>query len=202
MANGEFTKNLIADNTKELIRNYTIDQITVVQICEQAGISRRNFYRYFTDKYDVVNYIYYHDHLIRWITHDNWNIWDYVPEICREIYSDRRFYANALRPTGENSFREYCFKKVFPIVEKDFHETFENDIFPEEMVAEFYIKHVVDMIFDYAIIWLSEDPCIPPDKFSAWLRNMIAIHAKKQYELTSRPSRSETEGPVGPGVED
>lgn len=196
MANGEFTKNLIAQGTKKLMRETTIDKITVVRICEEAGISRRNFYRYFTDKYDVVNYIYFHDHLISWVYHDGWTIWDYFPEICRELYSDRRFYANAFKESENNEFRRYCFEKLYPLIYEDFRETFDNN----EAVAKFYISHICSLCFDYFVIWLSEEPCQPPDEFSAWVRKMVTIHSKRQYELTSRPSRSETEGPKGPGV--
>lgn len=192
LANSEFTKNLIAGSTKELIRETTIDKITVVKICEKAGISRRNFYRYFNDKYDVVNYIYYHDHLIKWVYNDNWTIWDYFPEICRELYSDRKFYANAFK---DNAFRNYCYQKLYPLIYEDFEETFDN-----EETAKFYIRHICDLCFDYFIIWLSRESCTPPDEFAHWVRHMVTVHSQKQYELASRPSRSETEGYYGPGV--
>ncbi len=37
-----------------LLERKPIDQITVTEICEQAGVSKRSFYNYFCDKFDVI----------------------------------------------------------------------------------------------------------------------------------------------------
>ncbi len=54
----ERTKNdiLVAFNT--LIEKKGFDKITVQMIIDEAGIGRATFYRYFKDKYDVMNYNY------------------------------------------------------------------------------------------------------------------------------------------------
>ncbi len=37
-----------------LLEKEPIDQISVVDICAEAGVSKRSFYNYFCDKYDVI----------------------------------------------------------------------------------------------------------------------------------------------------
>ena len=37
-----------------LLEKKPIDQISVVEICEEAGVSKRSFYNYYCDKYDVI----------------------------------------------------------------------------------------------------------------------------------------------------
>ena len=54
MANIDIVKNAVAEGTKDLMRSKTIDNISVNEICEKTGLKRRNFYRYFRDKYEVV----------------------------------------------------------------------------------------------------------------------------------------------------
>lgn len=52
------TRRAIFDAFSELIRKEDFEKITVTQICEQADVGKATFYRYFTDKYDVMNETY------------------------------------------------------------------------------------------------------------------------------------------------
>lgn len=49
------TKEIILHSVVELMHTHTIDSISVQEIAEEAGVSRRTFYNHFTDKYDAVN---------------------------------------------------------------------------------------------------------------------------------------------------
>jgi AcrR family transcriptional regulator len=46
------------DAMDELMREYPIDRLSVSRICEKAEISRATFYRYFTDKFGVVQWLH------------------------------------------------------------------------------------------------------------------------------------------------
>ena len=61
LANNDIIKEAVADGMRELMRHKTIDHISVTEICEECNLNRRTFYRYFQDKYEVVDWIYYHD---------------------------------------------------------------------------------------------------------------------------------------------
>lgn len=50
------TKMRIVASVIELGKINSIDRTTTMQICEAAGVSRQTFYRYFKDKYDVVQW--------------------------------------------------------------------------------------------------------------------------------------------------
>ncbi len=49
------TRRAILDAFNELIRKIEFDKISVTQICKQADVSKATFYRYYKDKYDVMN---------------------------------------------------------------------------------------------------------------------------------------------------
>lgn len=49
----------IVQALSELFEALPIESVTVNGICERAGISKPTFYRYFTDKYDAVNWYHY-----------------------------------------------------------------------------------------------------------------------------------------------
>ena len=52
------TKQAMADSIMRLMLKKSIDQITVNEIVDAAGLTRMTFYRHFKDKYDLVDWIY------------------------------------------------------------------------------------------------------------------------------------------------
>ncbi|MCP0886098.1 TetR/AcrR family transcriptional regulator [Ligilactobacillus sp. WILCCON 0076] len=54
----EKRKNSLANSFQELLRHEPLEKITVEQICQQAGVHRSTFYRYFQDKYDLLRYAF------------------------------------------------------------------------------------------------------------------------------------------------
>ncbi len=47
-------ENRIRDGFIRLLEKKPIEQITVTEICRETGVSKRSFYNYFCDKYDVI----------------------------------------------------------------------------------------------------------------------------------------------------
>lgn len=54
----ERTKQAIVSAFNRLIAKAEIEKITTEKIAAEAGVSKATFYRYFKDKYDVLNYNY------------------------------------------------------------------------------------------------------------------------------------------------
>jgi AcrR family transcriptional regulator len=52
------TENIVS-GFKELIEEKPLSRITVSDICEKAGISRKTFYVHFADKNDLLNHIFF-----------------------------------------------------------------------------------------------------------------------------------------------
>jgi probable dihydroxyacetone kinase regulator len=52
------TKERLAKGIKTLMTNKSLDKITVKEIVDQSELTRQTFYRYFQDKYDLVNWCF------------------------------------------------------------------------------------------------------------------------------------------------
>ena len=52
------TKKVLAESLKELMLRRDFADITVTDLCAAAEVNRRTFYRHFTDKYQLVTWIY------------------------------------------------------------------------------------------------------------------------------------------------
>ncbi|HAZ05014.1 MAG TPA: TetR/AcrR family transcriptional regulator, partial [Acetobacterium sp.] len=48
------TKKIIADSMFSLLKTKSFNKITVDKILSESGVSRSTFYRYFSDKYELM----------------------------------------------------------------------------------------------------------------------------------------------------
>lgn len=53
-----FTKQILANTLKEMVKTKPIDKITVTELVEKCGINRQTFYYHFQDIYDLLAFIY------------------------------------------------------------------------------------------------------------------------------------------------
>lgn len=53
-----FTKQVLADTLKEMVKVKPIDKITVTELVDKCNINRQTFYYHFQDIYDLLGWIY------------------------------------------------------------------------------------------------------------------------------------------------
>ena len=163
----------IAAAMKALLRSNPIEKITTEQILEQSGVSRRSFYRYFKDKYDLLQWIYNYDFCRFVEVRPEKSIWEYYPDILRSLRADPEFYSSAFVYAGQNSFRAFCFEKLFPLIMTDF-----GDIFPDAETARFVIRRYVYAFFDGYIWWLKKKDPMPWEEFEALSKSVTRATAQ------------------------
>lgn len=55
------TKSMIVDAACRVFKRYPFERVTVQKIIDEAGVSRSSFYKYFRDKFDVVEWFCLHN---------------------------------------------------------------------------------------------------------------------------------------------
>lgn len=182
----QLAKRALGSSLKQLMKEKPFDKIRVDDICTDAGVSRRNFYRYFPDKYALLNWIYYMDFVMDNEHYQGWVIWDYFPGICTHLYSDRDFYSNAFKVDGQNSFRDFCYERLYPILHNDLH-----NVFSSEKEEEFYLRRIIYIFFDGFVDWLKSEPCMPPDEYAKKVHRDFARLITALDRISNRPLVSE-----------
>ena len=107
MSDSNITKHALAQALKDLLKTRTLDKVSVGNICEACGMNRKSFYYHFRDKYDLVNWIYYTEFIVRVRDKSYVDGWEMVEDLCDYFYENRKFYQNALRTEGQNSLSDY-----------------------------------------------------------------------------------------------
>ncbi|MBQ1549066.1 MAG: TetR family transcriptional regulator [Clostridia bacterium] len=184
MANSQIMKEAIGAKTKELLGQQTIEKITVSHICEKTGIDRKTFYRYFKDKYEVVEWIYHHDYYEKIGATDDWNMWDYFTETAKRVYAERDWFLNAFLFQGQNSFRDYFVDLYMPIAMNEYRHCFAS----EEM-ARFFISNTLNFAFDAFEKWFRSSPLPSFEEFNKEFKT----GCQNFYSLTSEYARESLE---------
>ena len=112
----ERTERDIISAFNRLLSKNDIEKITTQMIADEAMISRATFYRYFKDKYDVLNRNY-KDLLDRHLNHCS-NYRDLYKELYCFARSEWSDFHRAFHTTGVNSFENYVFRYSRSVVEE------------------------------------------------------------------------------------
>jgi len=170
-------KMATVDAMDALMRETPIDRLSVSRICEQAEISRATFYRYFTDKFSVVQWL--HKYIMAQGANEigrTLSFYDgyYTSEaMILERYYD--FFSNAAKSNDYNAldqfssrFRKEVFERTITMYynrEYTEHMRFlvsatvemETSLFPQWHYGE------IDCSLEEACRWMSE--CVPRELY-------------------------------------
>lgn len=92
----------------DLVRENKIDDITVQMILDKTGTARGTFYKYFSDKYSLMNYVYYHDIKDNYVNHFNADTFVSSSEqIYVKHYEKKDYYKKLFLMTGQNNFFDW-----------------------------------------------------------------------------------------------
>jgi probable dihydroxyacetone kinase regulator len=143
----------LADAIKELMAASSLEKITVTDIVRRAHLTRQTFYRYFRDKYDLVNW--YFDILARQCFYEMG-----VTLTLREglvlkfdfIRREKVFFAQAFRSTDYNSIEQHDYQFILQfyttILERRLHRPLDEDM---RFMLSLYCHGSISMTVEWAV---------------------------------------------------
>lgn len=162
MPDSHITKQALANSLKEIMEEKPFRKITINDLVERCDLSRLTFYYHFKDKYDLMNWIYHTEtaqFINKYYSFDNWT--EGLCALCYYMKENKRFYTNALKTTGQNSFPQYLLQYIrdlsLALVEER-KGTQEIDNKKWEFVVEFCAIAVVGLIIKWSQNGMQEDP--------------------------------------------
>lgn len=146
------TKHHIWESFYELSATIPFEKLTVEKIISHSGVSKATFYRYFRDKYDVLNYnsLAIAERLIGWRRAENWK--QFLLMMFQEIEREIDYYRRAFKTSGQNAHSRFLYEYCVSIVRECYMKT--NNI-PELSAQEQYmIAHYCHGSVDTLEDWL------------------------------------------------
>ena len=117
-------RKILAAALVNLMKKHTIDEITVEKITAKASCSRTTFYRYFQDKYDLMNWIYadkFHQIVKAYPGPKNRD--NVIRATLIFLKENQEYFQSVMKYRGQNSF----------------------DIFVEKLIMEYYLNEVMQV---------------------------------------------------------
>lgn len=172
MAGSDVSKRMLADALRALLRDHWFSEVTVTQICSLCGMSRKNFYYHFKDKYDLVNWIFCSEFIDRARAHRGAKEWRLMQALCEYLDANRAFYRRVFAAEGQNCFTEYFSEFVASVISEEVKKMFADQ--NEEDMA-FYIGFYTDAFVMSIRKWILKQEDISSQRLIHLLRTGL-IH--------------------------
>ncbi len=173
----ESTRTTLIHCMRKLLRENRISRIKVSDICESAHISRRTFYRYYSDKYELMNdaafnYLYQNTEI-----RETDSQWDVIEKCCKLMYRERTFFLHAFESKGQNGFWEEAVTFMIPFARKEYPDSgYLIDTCNDLMISGIYtMMRLIEK-------WIKDGFPTDPETFCRRSRHAIAIYSKWLYQ--------------------
>ena len=110
------TKVNFAQALRQLMDEKPLAKISVGEIANRAGYSRKAFYNHFLDKNDLLNWILYSQFVAVETDRLEGGGWGAFTSFLDFFAQDRSFFAEALKDMGQNSLGQYFSDLLFEVV--------------------------------------------------------------------------------------
>ena len=158
------TKSAIVKAMLKLVRSKKFADITVEDICEKANVSRRTFYRYYSDKHALLKDVFVECFFSKIDTDNVRDLWDIILEICKQAYQDKKFFRHSFEVKGQNGFWEEVSSILMPYFQRDFPS---NEF---DRMRDFFISSDIQRAFVLIENWIKDGMPVPPEEFVYKLR--------------------------------
>lgn len=147
------TRYLFASAIKELIKENPLDKITVTDIVLKAGMTRQTFYRYFKDKYDLVNWYFEKLVLQSFRQMGNGCTLDEALHFkFKFIEKEHAFFKEAFKSNDYNNLIHYDYCCIYDFYKNIIEKKLNQDLDPHlNFLLEMYCRGSIDMTVEWVL---------------------------------------------------
>lgn len=188
MSSSLITKKALANSLKELMKDISLNKISVKQIVEDCGLNRQTFYYHFQDIFDLIEWIYRTEavqSISQYRSYDTWT--DGFYKIFIYIENNKAFCLNTLNSLGRNHLDMYLYAVTNELLMGVVNEVSYNMNVNEEdkkFIANFYTHAFTGLVIQWMKEGMKENPKIIIEKLSELIEGNF-IRALQRYENKS-----------------
>ena len=154
------TKERLAKGIKTLMMGKSLDKITVKEIVDQSELTRQTFYRYFQDKYDLVNW--YFDKLAQQsfkLMGVSLTLEEGLIQKFAFVKDEKDFFSAAFKSRDCNSLFDYDLKLITDFYTIRIVEKTGKPLDPDsKFLLDMYCQGSMDMTFKWVIEGMKMEP--------------------------------------------
>ena len=163
------TKKKIASSMMDLLKKKPIDKITITDITVNCDMSRQLFYRYFVDKYDLINWMYEEDcGSVIYTGEEKFSLKSWIKYILDVIEEKKNFYIHAIQNDTEKIFEKLILDKTRFYLSNIIKYKTSSELTKQlEFLVEMTARALVDMI----IFEIESEMPVKKEILLDWLMN-------------------------------
>lgn len=170
MADALITKKALAETFRKLLSEKPFTKITVSEVCDQCGINRKSFYYHFSDKYEMVNWIFDYEYGCQSKYYYNNSISkDNLLNLCTYFYNNRNYYKKLFNVEDYNSFSNHFRSFLMPHIDKKLRSCY------ADRIDEFTLNFFADAVICAIKRWIDNPECIRPEDFVEKIESLVSI---------------------------
>lgn len=171
------TKERLAKGIKVIMINKSLDKITIKEIVDQSELTRQTFYRYFQDKYDLVNW--YFDKLVQEsfkLMGVSLTLEEGLIKKFTYVKAEKDFFSAAFKSRDCNSLFDYDLRMI-----TDFytHRIINKTGKPIDSDCKFLLDMYCQGSMDMTIKWVTEGMQMEPKELANLLIDAIPEKLRK-----------------------
>lgn len=152
-----YTKDCLYTSFLNLLESKAVSDITVIEICEQAGVSRKTFYKYYSDQFALLRgmqedlFANYRERL----EHLPADVFAITPDLIHFVDENRVLMKAVFANRGEDNFVDRILDDLYATYAPNWQAA-NPSMSKQEVEALFY--YVVSGLFGLVRHWLFDQP--------------------------------------------
>lgn len=175
------TKEVLFESFKELAQEKKLEDISINNIVENGHISRATFYRYFKDKFDLMEQYYQHE--IEKICHDlyeNNDLTKMQKEFNEFVFGNLDLFNNLGKYEGQNNIFDIIYVYCVNLHIRQAKKYYQNDKIPEELLFAIYY-HASGGVAMMKKIIINKELELSEKQYTNYYKNCMPMILKKIY---------------------
>ena len=154
MPNSLTTERALANSLKDLMFTRSINKITVREVTDRCGVTRRTFYNHFNDIYELLGWLYEHEVIGDIEQYCNLKGWKTAASIILNYtIENKEICLNTFNSLGRDFLEKFIYNTFFNAL-KLVIEDITNDIYIEESVKYENTRFYTLAIVGEFVLWL------------------------------------------------
>ena len=175
----DMTRSILVKAFCDYYKTRPIEKISVKEIAAKAGYSRATFYNYFTDVYDLLEYVEneFISYMVDRIQNNIGRAADFdgfIQAFVETLYEKEEYINVFMNSSNRSSFIDQMKLKMVPLLLSVFNVSQDNT--RAGYALEFYISGLIPVLGS----WLKNEQDIPADELADLIRGILQEGILKQ----------------------
>ncbi|WP_102349634.1 TetR/AcrR family transcriptional regulator [Bacillus sp. Marseille-P3661] len=116
MKHGDETKRILAASLKALMKNKSLEKISIRELTDQSNMNRQTFYYHFEDIYDLLKWTFQQETIQFLDVPENASVWkEGLLQLFNYLDENREFCICALRSLGRGHLKRFFYSDIHSI---------------------------------------------------------------------------------------